>query len=196
MIISDLTELQSVDNSCYMPMDVAGDAKKIQATLITPVIENNLTTSVSGHVLDAAQGKILNDAIEANAQTLSTMQGRLDNRDIFKAEPWILYRTRTDNAHYISYPSTAKEVLVAAWDNTEQSIFTSLFIPGQQTDTFYLHLGGFYRASPEKFAHIYIEVQPANNRCADVKGCYEFDSDSVGHNLSTSSDWSTQIYYR
>lgn len=196
MIISNLTELNSIDDSCYMPVDVAGDAKKIKATLLTPVIENNLTTSVSGHVLDASQGKILNDAIEANAQTLETMQASIDNQIIFKSEPWILYRTRTDNAHYAAYPSTANEVMVAAWDNTEGSVFTSLFIPGAQTDAFYLHLGGFYQLSYERFGRVYIQVDPENNRCGDVKGIVKFDTATGIQTLSTSSDWTTQIWYR
>ena len=199
MIISDLPEKSSLDSSYYLPLDISNDAKKISADKVLPHIANNLTTTDVQYALDATQGKILNDLILANSATLGTMHASIETGLFFKAQPWTLYRTRSANNVYIAYPSDANEVMVCAWDNTDLTVFTSLFIPGEQAEDFNLFLGGYYqpRDSYSEYyqANVYIPVDVTNHRVSNITGtiCY---GDSTEYQLYTGSDWSTQIWYR
>lgn len=197
MKISDLPEKTNIDNAFYLPLDVSGDAKKISADKLLPHIANNLTTTDIQYSLDAAQGKVLNDLILANAATLDTMQASVDAGVIFRAQPWTLYQERTANNAYINFPSDANEVMICAWDNTDKTVFSSLFIPGEQTGIFNLSLGGYYQpnGSNKYTAYIYIPVDTANSRVSNISGAVCLNSSSETH-LSTSSDWTTQVWYR
>lgn len=197
MKISDLPERTSVDNTYYLPMDISGDAKKISADKVLPHIANNLTTTDIQYSLDAVQGKVLNDLILANAATLDTMQASVDAGVIFRAQPWVLYRERTANNVYIEYPSDANEVMICAWDNTDKTVFSSLFIPGEQTGTFNLLLGGYYQpnGSNKYTAYVYIPVDTANSRVSNIGGAIA-DNTSLSTEITTSSDWTTQVWYR
>jgi len=198
MIISDLPEKTNIDSSYYLPLDISGDAKKISADKVLPHIANNLTTTNVQYALDASQGKVLNDLILANAATLDTMQASIDVGFIFKAQPWQLYRTRTTNNGYLAYPSDANEVMVCTWDNTNLTVFSSLFIPGEQTASFNLLLGGYYQlqSSNRNNAYVYITVDPANNRVSNITGSINFNTSSYDTDITTNSDWTTQIWYR
>lgn len=197
MIISDLPEKTSIDNTYYLPMDISGDAKKISADKVLPHIANNLTTTDIQYSLDASQGKVLNDLILANAATLETMQAAIDAGIIYRANPWKLYRTRSGNNVYIEYPSDADEVMICAWDNTDLTVFTSLFIPGEQTGTFNLILGGYCQQNGSNYysAYIYIPVDTTNHKVSNICGSVAYNQSSETH-LSTSSDWTTQVWYR
>lgn len=198
MKISDLPERISVDSTYYLPMDISGDAKKISADKVLPHIANNLTTTDIQYSLDAAQGKVLNDLILANAATLDTMQAAVDVGVIFRAQPWILYRERTANNVYLQYPEDANEVMICAWENTDLTVFSSLFIPGEQTSNFNLLLGGYYQkiGSSRNNAYVYIPVEPANSRVSNISGSINFGTDGYDPNISTDSDWTTQVWYR
>ena len=198
MIISDLPEKTSLDSSYYLPLDIGGDAKKISADKVFPHIANDLTTTDIQYSLDASQGKVLNDLILANAATLDTMQVSIDAGFIFRAQPWTLYRTRSVNNVYIAYPSDANEVMVCAWENTDLTVFTSLFIPGEQTASFNLLLGGYYQwiGSNRNNAYVYIPVDITNHRVSNIKGSINFNTTGYDADILTSSDWTTQIWYR
>ena len=197
MIISDLPEKTSIDSSYYLPMDISNDAKKISADKVLPRIANNLTTTDISYALDASQGKVLNDLIIANANTLATMQASVDAGFTFISQPWELYRSRTVNNTYLSYPTDAHEIMVCAWDNTDLTVFTSLFIPGAQTGTFRLFLGGYYQpnGSNRYAAYIYVPVDTDNHRLSNVAGSVSYNTSSE-INITTASDWTTQIWYR
>ena len=198
MKISDLPEKTSIDNTYYLPMDISGDAKKISADKVLPHIANDLTTTDSQYSLDAVQGKVLNDLILANATTLDTMQASVDAGVIFRAQPWVLYRERTKNNVYLAYPSDANEVMICAWDNTNLTVFSSLFIPGAQTGTFNLSLGGYYHRNGSNYNHayVYIPVDPTNSRVSNISGSINFGSSGYDSDITTSSDWTTQVWYR
>lgn len=198
MIIQDLPEKSNIDSSYYLPMDVSGDAKKISADKVLPHIANNLTTTDIQYSLDASQGKVLNDLILANTATLDTMQASIDAGIIFRAQPWTLYRSREVNNVYVAYPTDANEVMVCAWDNTDLTVFTSLFIPGQQTGTFNLFLGGYCQpnGSNRNNAYVYVPVDTTNHRLSNIKGTINFNTPNYDTDLNTSSDWSTQVWYR
>lgn len=197
MIISDLPEKTTLDSSYYLPIDISGDAKKISADKVMPHIANDLTTTDIQYALDASQGKVLNDLILANAATLDTMQAAIDVGVIFMAQPWTLYRTRTANNVYIAYPADANEIMICAWDNTDLTVFTSLFIPGEQTGTFNLGLGGYCQPNGSNYysAYIFIPVDTTNHRVSNICGSVAYGT-SAETNLSTSSDWTTQVWYR
>lgn len=197
MIISDLPEKTTLDNTYYLPLDISGDAKKISADKVMPHIANNLTTTDVQYALDASQGKVLNDLILANTATLDTMQASIDAGVIFKAQPWTLYRTRTANNVYIAYPSDANEVMICAWDNTDLTVFTSLFIPGVQTGTFNLMMGGYCQPSGSNYysAYIYIPVDTTNHRVSNISGAVAYNT-STETTINTNSDWTTQVWYR
>ena len=197
MKISDLPEKTNIDNAYYLPLDVSGDAKKISADKLLPHIANDLTTTDIQYSLDAVQGKVLNDLILANAATLDTMQASVDAGVIFLAQPWTLYRERTVNNVYIKYPSDANEVMICAWDNTDKTVYSSLFIPGEQTGTFNLLLGGYYQpnGSNKYTAYVYIPVDTANSRVSNIGGAIA-DNASLSTDINTSSDWTTQVWYR
>ena len=197
MIISDLPEKTTLDNTYYLPLDISGDAKKISADKVMPHIANNLTTTDVQYALDASQGKVLNDLILANTATLDTMQASIDAGVIFRAQPWTLYRRRSANNVYIAYPSDANEVMICAWDNTDLTVFTSLFIPGVQTGTFNLMMGGYCQPSGSNYysAYIFIPVDTTNHRVSNICGSVAYGT-SAETNLSTSSDWTTQVWYR
>ena len=197
MIISDLPEKTTLDNTYYLPLDISGDAKKISADKVMPHIANNLTTTDVQYALDASQGKVLNDLILANTATLDTMQASIDAGVIFRAQPWTLYRRRSANNVYIAYPSDANEVMICAWDNTDLTVFTSLFIPGVQTGTFNLMMGGYCQPNGSNYysAYIYIPVDTTNHRVSNISGAVAYNTSTETH-LSTSSDWSTQVWYR
>lgn len=197
MIISDLPEKTTLDNTYYLPLDISGDAKKISADKVMPHIANNLTTTDVQYALDASQGKVLNDLILANTATLDTMQASIDAGAIFRAQPWTLYRRRSANNVYIAYPSDANEVMICAWDNTDLTVFTSLFIPGVQTGTFNLMMGGYCQPSGSNYysAYIYIPVDTTNHRVSNISGAVAYNT-STETTINTNSDWSTQVWYR
>lgn len=197
MIISDLPEKTTLDNTYYLPLDISGDAKKISADKVMPHIANNLTTTDVQYALDASQGKVLNDLILANTATLDTMQASIDAGVIFRAQPWTLYRSRSANNVYIAYPSDANEVMICAWDNTDLTVFTSLFIPGVQTGTFNLMMGGYCQPSGSNYysAYIYIPVDTTNHRVSNISGAVAYNT-STETTINTNSDWSTQVWYR
>jgi hypothetical protein len=197
MIISDLPEKTTLDNTYYLPLDISGDAKKISADKVMPHIANNLTTTDVQYALDASQGKVLNDLILANTATLDTMQASIDAGVIFRAQPWTLYRRRSANNVYIAYPSDANEVMICAWDNTDLTVFTSLFIPGVQTGTFNLMMGGYCQPSGSNYysAYIYIPVDTTNHRVSNISGAVAYNT-STETTINTNSDWSTQVWYR
>lgn len=197
MIISDLPEKTTLDNTYYLPLDISGDAKKISADKVMPHIANDLTTTDIKYSLDASQGKILNDLILANTATLDTMQASIDAGVIFRAQPWTLYRRRSANNVYIAYPSDANEVMICAWDNTDLTVFTSLFIPGVQTGTFNLMMGGYCQPSGSNYysAYIYIPVDTTNHRVSNISGAVAYNT-STEVTINTNSDWSTQVWYR
>lgn len=197
MIISDLPEKTTLDNTYYLPLDISGDAKKISADKVMPHIANDLTTTDIKYSLDASQGKILNDLILANTATLDTMQASIDAGVIFRAQPWTLYRRRSANNVYIAYPSDANEVMICAWDNTDLTVFTSLFIPGVQTGTFNLMMGGYCQPSGSNYysAYIYIPVDTTNHRVSNISGAVAYNT-STETTINTNSDWSTQVWYR
>lgn len=197
MIISDLPEKTNIDSTYYLPMDISGDAKKISADKVLPHIANNLTTTDINYSLDASQGKILNDLITANANSLATMQASIDAGFTYISQPWQLYRSRTANNVYVSYPTDANEIMVCAWDNTDLTVFTSLFIPGAQTGTFILFLGGYYQPNGANryAAYIYVPVDTDNHRLSNITGSVS-DNTSSEINITTASDWTTQIWYR
>ena len=197
MIISDLPEKTTLDNTYYLPLDISGDAKKISADKVMPHIANNLTTTDVQYALDASQGKVLNDLILANTATLDTMQASIDACVIFRAQPWTLYRRRSANNVYIAYPSDANEVMICAWDNTDLTVFTSLFIPGVQTGTFNLMMGGYCQPSGSNYysAYIYIPVDTTNHRVSNISGAVAYNT-STETTINTNSDWSTQVWYR
>lgn len=198
MIISDLPEKTSIDNTYYLPLDISGDTKKISADKVLPHIANDLTTTDVQYSLDASQGKVLNDLILANTATLDTMQASIDAGVIFKAQPWTLYRRRTVNNVYIAYPSNANEVMICAWENTDLTVFTSLFIPGEQTASFNLFLGGYNQliSSNKHNAYVYIPVDPTNHRVSNIKGTINFGTTGYDADITTSSDWTTEVWYR
>lgn len=198
MIISNLPEKTSIDNTYYLPLDISGDAKKISADKVLPHIANDLTTTDVQYSLDASQGKVLNDLILANIATLDTMQASIDAGVIFKAQPWTLYRRRTVNNVYIAYPSDANEVMICAWENTDLTVFTSLFIPGEQTASFNLLLGGYYQliSSNRHNAYVYIPVDPTNHRVSNIKGSINFGTTGYDADITTSGDWTTEVWYR
>lgn len=198
MIISNLPEKTSIDNTYYLPLDISGDAKKISADKVLPHIANDLTTTDVQYSLDASQGKVLNDLILANTATLDTMQASIDAGVIFKAQPWTLYRRRTVNNVYIAYPSDANEVMICAWENTDLTVFTSLFIPGEQTASFNLLLGGYYQliSSNRHNAYVYIPVDPTNHRVSNIKGSINFGTTGYDADITTSGDWTTEVWYR
>lgn len=197
MIISDLPEKTTLDNTYYLPLDISGDAKKISADKVMPHIANNLTTTDVQYALDASQGKVLNDLILANTATLDTMQASIDAGVIFRAQPWTLYRRRSANNVYIAYPSDANEVMICAWDNTDLTVFTSLFIPGVQTGTFNLMMGGYCQPSGSNYysAYVYIPVDTTNHRVSNISGAVAYNT-STETTINTNSDWSTQVWYR
>lgn len=197
MIISDLPEKTTLDNTYYLPLDISGDAKKISADKVMPHIANNLTTTDVQYALDASQGKVLNDLILANTATLDTMQASIDAGVIFRAQPWTLYRRRSANNVYIAYPSDVNEVMICAWDNTDLTVFTSLFIPGVQTGTFNLMMGGYCQPSGSNYysAYIYIPVDTTNHRVSNISGAVAYNT-STETTINTNSDWSTQVWYR
>jgi len=197
MIITDLPEATNLDNSFYLPLDNSGDAKKISADKVLPHIANDLTTTDIQYSLDASQGKVLNDLILANAATLDTMQAAIDVGVIFKAQPWTLYRSRSANNVYIAYPSDAHEVMICAWDNTDLTVFTSLFIPGEQTGTFNLTMGGYGQPNGSNYysAYVYIPVDTTNHRVSNISGAVAYNT-STETTINTNSDWSTQVWYR
>lgn len=198
MIIADLPEKTILDNTYYLPLDIGGDAKKISADKVLPHIANDLTTTDIQYSLDASQGKVLNDLILANTATLDTMQASVDAGVIFRAQPWTLYRRRTVNNVYIAYPSNANEVMICAWENTDLTVFTSLFIPGEQTASFNLLLGGYYQliSSKRYNAYVYIPVDPTNHRVSNIKGSINFGTTGYDADITTSSDWTTEVWYR
>ena len=197
MNILDLPEQTSLDSTYYLPLNISGDAKKISADKLLPHIANDLTTTDIQYALDASQGKVLNDLILANAATLDTMQASIDVGLIFKAQPWTLYRTRSANNVYIAYPSDANEVMICAWDNTDLTVFTSLFIPGVQTGIFNLMMGGYGQLIGSNYysAYIYAPIDTNNHRVSNVSGAVAYNT-PTGTTLSTSSDWTTQVWYR
>ena len=197
MIITDLPEATNLDNSFYLPLDISGDAKKISADKVLPHIVNDLTTTDIQYSLDASQGKILNDLILANTATLDTMQAAIDVGVIFKAQPWTLYRSRSANNVYIAYPSDANEVMICAWENTDLTVFTSLFIPGVQTGTFNLMMGGYDQQNGSNYhsAYVYIPVDTTNHRVSNISGSVAYNT-ATETTINTNSDWSTQVWYR
>ena len=192
-----MPEKTTLDNTYYLPLDISGDAKKISADKVMPHIANNLTTTDVQYALDASQGKVLNDLILANTATLDTMQASIDAGVIFRAQPWTLYRRRSANNVYIAYPSDANEVMICAWDNTDLTVFTSLFIPGVQTGTFNLMMGGYCQPSGSNYysAYIYIPVDTTNHRVSNISGAVAYNT-STETTINTNSDWSTQVWYR
>jgi hypothetical protein len=198
MIIADLPEKTILDNTYYLPLDIGGDVKKISADKVLPHIANDLTTTDIQYSLDASQGKVLNDLILANTATLDTMQASVDAGVIFRAQPWTLYRRRTVNNVYIAYPSNANEVMICAWENADLTVFTSLFIPGEQTASFNLLLGGYYQliSSKRYNAYVYIPVDPTNHRVSNIKGSINFGTTGYDADITTSSDWTTEVWYR
>lgn len=197
MNISDLPEKTSVDSSYYLPMDISNDAKKISADKVLPHIANDLITTDINYSLDASQGKVLNDLIIANSNTLATMEASVNAGFTFISQPWELYRSRATNNTYVSYPTDAHEVLVCAWENTDLTVFSSLFIPGAETGTFNLFLGGYYQpnGSNRYAAYIYVPVDTVNHRLSNISGSISYNTSSEIH-LHTGSDWSTHVWYR
>lgn len=198
MKISDLTELQTVDG--YMPVDVAGDTKKIDAELLAPDIANNLTTTSTGYVLDARQGKALNDQIQTNAATIASMDSTVESGMVFKSKPWSLYASRANNTAALNFPSDANEIMIVAWENSIEEYFTGIYIPGMISDAMQMLLGGYYQGTTwtsARFARITTTITPSSNTVGTIAGYIKptTSADSAVQ-ITTSSDWSTQIWYR
>lgn len=198
MKISDYTETISVTG--YTPMDVSGTAKKININKIAPDIANNLTTTTAGKVLDATQGKALNDRITANASDIAQMDVDVHSYKLFKSKPWVLYDERSVNSSDLSYPSSAKEVMIVAKENTLGILYSSFFVPAMITSESYLVLGGYYQGTTwdsANCAFIYVTINPTTYKVKNVGGCLKDSGLSVAnYNLSTSSAISTQVWYR
>lgn len=199
MIISELTETNTVDG--YVPVDVSGDTKKISGSLLTASIANNLTTNVSGYVLDATQGKALNDQIQANAASIAAIDTGITAGTYIKSQPWALYAERSTNSDSLSYPSDANEIMIVAWDNDVDEYYMSTYIPGMTTDTVRLLLAGYCQdplnASYQIFGYIHTSINPTDHTVAALAGRVRYQT-TTGNSitLSTSSNWSTQIWYR
>lgn len=198
MKISDLTELQTVDG--YMPVDVAGDAKKIDAALLAPNIANNLTTTSAGYVLDARQGKALNDQIQTNAATIASMDSTVESGMVFRSKPWTLYSSRANNTAALNFPSDANEIMIVTWENSIEEYFTGIYIPGMISGARQMLLGGYYQGTTwtsARFARITTTITPSSNSVGTIAGYIKpTTADDSAVQINTSSDWSTQIWYR
>lgn len=198
MKIEQLTEKTVIDSSSYMPMDVSGDARKIKANKVGAAIANNLTTTEAGYVLDATQGKALSDLISANATAIRQMSTAAQSYTIYKSKPWTYYTKRTNNNTDLNYPTTASEIMVIAYENNTQLYFSSIFLPSMITSNCYFHLGGFWQqkgtdSSGFDRAHImcYLTTTQVQRLYGKRK---KKNEDEV--TLSTSSSWTTEIWYR
>lgn len=198
MKIEQLTEKTVIDSSSYMPMDVSGDARKIKANKVGAAIANNLTTTEAGYVLDATQGKALSDLISANALAIRRMSTAAQSYTIYKSKPWTYYNKRTNNNTNMNYPTTASEIMIIAYENNTQLYFSSVFLPSMITSNCYFHLGGFWQQKGEDSsgfdkAHImcYLTTTQVQRLYGKRK---KKNEDEV--TLSTSSSWTTEIWYR
>lgn len=200
MIISDLTELNTIDSACYMPIDVSGDAKKIQASLLTSNIANNLTTTDDGYVLDAVQGKALNDNITVNAEAIADMETSITARTFYKSQPWALYTERSGNNTTLYYPSDANEIMIVTWENSIEEYFSAVYIPGMTSDALQLFLGGYYQGTiwySARFITLWVTINPSDNSVGSITGFIKpTTADNSAAQINTSSNWSTQIWYR
>ena len=141
MRIADLPEATTFDESCYMPLDIAGATYKTKVDNITPNIADNVTTTTEGFVWAARQGKLLKDRIDENTEGISESNGVVTQGIVVDSDPWTLYQSRDNNTDTIYYPRTAKEVLISV--EFGNYVYNSVYIPGVFTENIRLYIAGW-----------------------------------------------------
>lgn len=200
MKINELPTASTVDNTYYIPLDVSGDTKILNAGDVLPVIANNLTTTTAGSILDASQGKALDDAITANTTAINAITSTANAVTFYKAQRWQLNGERDVNNVYLYYPPSANEVLIVAYENTDKIIFSAIFVPAMITADTYLFLGGYWEGegvNSSRVGSFRVKLIYNGYKVSNISGAYKVSSGtSVFTDVTTSSDWSTKVYYR
>lgn len=197
MLITELPEVTTYDDSCYMPIDVDGATYKTQVNNITPNIANNFSTYDAGYVLDASKGKALNDAITANSTGISNSNNTLTNGIVVGVGNWILHESRNANGTQLHYPRNAKEVLISiSYDDgiNGNFVYNAIFLPGTIQGNILLQMGGYAEhvnpANP--LVHGYFEVPVYY----DTRIIDNVNGEHDGNNFGSNSSIITKVYYR
>lgn len=191
MRIADLPESTTYDESCYMPLDIAGATYKTKVDNVTPNIANNVQTTAEGFVWAARQGKLLKDRIDANTQGIADSNGVVTSGIVIDSDPWTLYQSRDNNTDTLYYPRTAKEILITVSETyydyihsgTFEYIFNAVYIPGAFTLNVHLQVAGWYSGSYGRRT-IEVPISSVTRAIGSVRG------DGVDNNTKT------KVYYR
>lgn len=181
MRIADFPEITTYDESCYMPLDIAGATFKTKVDNITPDIANNVSTTTEGYVWAARQGKLLKDKIDENTQGIAESNGVITQGIVVDSDPWILYQSRDNNTDTLYYPRTAKEILISV--EYSGFVHNSVCIPGTFNVNVNLYVAGWRANLLSK--NIYIPISFITRAIGKV----EVDG-------STSNSSKTKVYYR
>jgi hypothetical protein len=185
MRIADLPESTTYDESCYMPVDVAGATYKTKVDNVTPNVANNVQTTAEGYVWAARQGKLLKDRIDKNTQGIAETNGTVTQGVVVKNDPWTLYQSRDNNTDVLYYPRTAKEILITVeLPSYYNFVMNAVYVPGVfafLTGNIMIHMGGWYYGNGE-----YLKIR------------INYVTRSIGSVEGSRSDNSirTKVYYR
>lgn len=187
MIVSNLPVTTEYDSTCCTPIDIDGATYKTSIDHITPTVANNLTTTSSGYVLDARQGKVLSDAIASNTSDVSGETTIANTGYVVNAGAWTLYESRNTNDTIIYFPRTAKEVLISV-SYYSQGLFNAIYLPGVfPTGTTWLVIGlndTIASGSTTNSKTLYVPIVDASRAVFYV------------NNTSSSDNIKTQVWYR
>lgn len=184
MRIADLPESTTYDESCYMPLDLAGATYKTKVDNVTPNIANNVQTTSDGFVWAARQGKLLKDRIDANTQGIAETNGTVTQGVVVENDPWTLYQSRTNNTDTLYYPRTAKEILISV--EFKGFVHNAVYVPGTYTtETVRLQLAGYYSTSYGNIV-IYVPIVQLTRAIGSVV--------VIGNNYDNNIP--TKVYYR
>lgn len=190
MRITDLPT--TTDVTGYMPIDIDGATYKTPVDVITPNVANNLSTTAEGYVLDARQGKALNDAVTENTSDIATTQNTVNTGIVVDTDQWTLYQSRTANGTTLYYPRNAKEVLISV--STGTLLVNAIFLPGILTENITLQLGGYYYRlasfSSGFYGYLTINIAYETRAVFNVGGVLD------GNSISSSASYTTKVYYR
>lgn len=185
MRIADLPESTTYDESCYMPLDVAGATYKTKVDNVTPNIANNVQTTSEGYVWAARQGKLLKDRIDENTQGIAETNGTVTQGIVVDSTPWTLYQSRDNNTDVLYYPRTAKEILITVeLPSYNNIVLNAVFVPGAfayLTGNLMIHMGGWYYGNGNRYK---IQVNYTTRSIGSVSGSHSDNSIK------------TKVYYR
>ena len=182
MRIADLPETTTYDESCYMPLDIAGATYKTKVDNITPNIADNVTTITEGFVWAARQGKLLKDRIDENTEGIAESNGVVTQGIVIDSDPWTLYQSRDNNTDTLYYPRTAKEILITVEFNG--FVYNAVYVPGVFTENINLYVAGSRANLISKY--VYVPIGYITRAIGSV----------VIDGYTSYNDTVTKVYYR